>query len=174
MKQLLSLLVTCVAAAATAHAVMAHGGHDERIKIRMADGRLVFETYISAKILKPFDRDGDGILTAGEFQDNASEIRSWIGSHIIVQAEGGTRLDPVFFDTPISEGNMKTRYGEIKFVRVRQHYDYDLEGNAALNLTISLFEEEGRSVILFKDGNIYRKNFPAGTLKITLDGVHDP
>lgn len=167
MKKLFSLLVACAVAVATTHATIAHGGHDERMKIRMAEGRLVFETHISAKILKLFDRDGNGVLTVAEFYDKAPEIKEWIGSHIEVSSSGGSVLQPVFFDTPISEGDMSTSSGEVKFVRILQHYD---QGTLEeLDIIISLFANEDRSVLLFKGGKIYHKKFRAGVIKMALN-----
>ncbi len=166
MKIFLSLVFACVVAAATTHAVIAHGGHDERVKIRMADGRLVFETHISARLLKPFDQNGDGNLSTAEFRDKASEIKNWIGSHVAVSILGGGVLKPSFFDTPISEGDVSSPDGKVKFVRILQHYEHDTE--KGLGIRISLFEDEAKSVLFFNDGKIFRKNFPAGIIKMAL------
>lgn len=167
MRKLISLIFACVVAAATAHAVIAHGGHDERVKIKMADGRLVFETHISAQLLKAFDQNGDGNLSTAEFRDKAPEIKNWIGSHVAVSVLGGSSLKPSFFDTPISEGDVSNPEGAVKFVRVLQHYEYG--GVEGLGIRISLFEDEGKLVVFFKDEEIHRKSFPAGIIKMALN-----
>lgn len=164
MRKLISLIFACVVAAVTTQAVIAHGGHDERVKVKMADGRLVFETHISARLLKPFDQDGN--LSTAEFRNKAPEIKKWVGSHVAVSVLGGGVLKPSFFDTPISEGDISNPDGKVKFVRILQHYEHDTEKN--LGIKISLFEDEPKSVLFFKDGKIFRKNFPAGIIKMAL------
>ncbi|MEX0300760.1 MAG: hypothetical protein AB3N28_16915 [Kordiimonas sp.] len=166
MRKRVSHIFACVVAAVTTQAVMAHGGHDERVKIKMADGRLVFETHISARLLKPFDQDGDGNLSTAEFRNKAPEIKKWVGSHVAVSVLGGGVLKPSFFDTPISEGDVSNPDGKVKFVRIIQHYEHDPEKD--LGIRVSLFEDEAKSVLFFKDGKIFRKNFPAGIIKMAL------
>lgn len=147
--------------------VAAHGGHDERLKLHLSERGLVFETHLPANALAAFDSDCDGMLTAAEFRENVKDIKDWVRPQVLVSTGDGTVLHPVFFDMPISEGDRSHDAGEVRFVRVRQHYELGESGG--LSVAIKLREGEKRQLLFSKNGKIFRKSFEPGPINMVLD-----
>lgn len=146
--------------------VIAHGGHDERIKLRLDDSVFLLDTHIPSRLLKGFDENRDGKLSAAEFRQSTNEIKTWISNNIIVRSADGGRLLPTYFDVPVSEGDMSHDDGKVNFIRIIQRYDRPESGG--LTLGISMYGNESKSVLLHRDGKISRKVFPSGTIKMAL------
>lgn len=157
------IVAFCLGASAQ---VQAHGGHDERIKLRLSDKRLVFETHIPARLLSRFDMDGNGTLSASEFRARISDIRQWVSDNVIVRNAIDGPLEPAFFDMPVSQGDISHADGHIEFVRIIRLYERPEA--PGLSIHISLFEKESKPVLLFRGGQVFRKTFPPGGIRMAF------
>lgn len=148
-------------------AAQAHGGHDDRLKVRATDTALVIDTHIAAGDLLAFDTNRDGRLTAWEFRTAQDEIKAWIASRLTLRQSSGEALIPAYFDIPVSAGDMSHAEGEIEFVRVLQRYDH--APDQVMALSVSLYRGDDKQVLLYKDGKVLRRTYAGGQINLLLD-----
>lgn len=144
----------------------AHGGHDERIKVKFADKTLILEAHVPGSMLASFDADHDNQLTTAEFRSAANKIRSVFAQHVNVMDETGLLLEPAFYDTPISVGDISAPDAPVEFVRLYMRYP-QVEKSVALKF--DLFRGQPKNLILFNSEGSWQKTLQDGVVELWLN-----
>jgi len=136
----------------------AHGGHDERVKVRVSKDRLILDTHVPAFLLASFDSNQDGVLASREFLASKDEIKNWLGSQVTVKTSDNVALKPTYYDTPVSVGDLSQADSPVEHVRVLATYDFMPETPwVALEVKLYVGQIGHKNILIHKDGAYSRR-----------------
>jgi len=96
-----ALVLLPIALLALGDVALAHGGHDDRVKVHLSKHELRLEMSVEAGTLSSFDTDGDGVLRVAEFVAQKERIATWVDEGISLVGATDHAYAASFADTPI-------------------------------------------------------------------------
>lgn len=158
------VLAALVLAASTA---FAHGGHDDRLKVRLGADELRFEMSAPASALAVFDADEDGTVRVEEILAQRRKLERWIDER--VQVLGADRVHPATFsDLPIVDLDRLGPRDPVAHVRIVRSHAIE-PGGGSLLLAIDPELRGGRRPYVIWGNDALRSGvLPAASRGLTI------
>ncbi|MGB1090968.1 MAG: hypothetical protein ACPGYX_02500 [Oceanobacter sp.] len=146
----------------------AHAGHDEQLKILIAERQVDIQVSVDADLLLDFDSNRNGILEAGEFRRQSSRIQDWIDHRLRLVQGSGDIIPASFADMPITGFHAMKEDEPIEKLRILRRYNLQSSGGS-LRLAYELFapgQTDQDYLMLWKQGQIARGHLTAEGRKL--------
>jgi hypothetical protein len=137
--QILSTMLVLVLSSIVSANTWAHGGHDDRLKIRLIGSVLVVELQLESALLLKFDVDKDGLYTLRDHRLSAKNLARWVDDQVVLRNADNRTIQPVFADLPIENFDSLVDTDAIEYVKVIRRFN--IEGLLDNYLQIGLFVE---------------------------------
>ncbi len=159
------VLAAFVLAASTASA---HGGHDDRLKVRLGAGELRFEMSAPASAFAVFDADEDGTVRVEEIVAQRRALERWIDERVQVSSAG--RAHPATFsDLPIADLDRLDPRDPVAHVKIVRRHPIDAgRGSLLLAIDPALRGGRDRPYVIWEDDAIRSGVLPAASRGLTL------
>lgn len=159
------MLAALVLSASTASA---HGGHDDRLKIRLGAGELRFEMSAPASAFAAFDADQDGTVRVEEILAQRPKLERWIDER--VQVLSADRAHPaIFSDLPIVDLDHLGPRDSVAYLRIVRRHPIDVgRGSLLLAIDPALRGGRDRPYVIWGDDALQRGVLPAASRGLTL------